>query len=186
MVSLISKTWSRLLFKYPTRTAETIQCEFNQVLNILEPNIQIPKCFKLFKSYMQNVIVIQWFHWIQRAWLSSLFMFQQILIKHKIWKSKYYTSKYENFICSLQKIQKNVKRIHLQCGGFIEILNMNITDPTERKIYWIWLDWKHSIKFEHLEMPSLSTVINHSVCNSGAIFVIPLRSYTKLWQVFQE
>ena len=186
MVSLISKTWSRLLFKYPARTAKTTQCEFNQVLNILVPNIEIPKRFKLFKSYVQNVIVIQWFHWIQRSWLSSLFMFQQILIKRKIWKSKYYTSKYENFISSFQKIQKNVKRIHLQCDGFIEILNMIITDPTERKIYWIWLDWKHSIKFEHLEMFFLSTVINHSVCNSGAFFVIPLRSYTKLWQVIQE
>ena len=30
--------------------AKTNQCEFNQVLNILEPNMQKPKLFKLFKS----------------------------------------------------------------------------------------------------------------------------------------
>ena len=50
MVSLSSKIWSNLLFKYPTRIAKTTQCEFNQILNILEPNIKIPKLFKLIKS----------------------------------------------------------------------------------------------------------------------------------------
>ena len=62
MISLSSKIWSNLLFKYPTRIAKTTQCEFNQILNILEPNIQIPKLFKLIKSYRQNVIAIQQFH----------------------------------------------------------------------------------------------------------------------------
>ena len=50
MISLSSKIWSNLLFKYPTRIAKTTQCEFNQILNILEPNIKIPKFFKLIKS----------------------------------------------------------------------------------------------------------------------------------------
>ena len=50
MVSLSSKISSNLLFKYPTRIAKTTQWEFNQVLNIPKPNIQMPKLFKLFKS----------------------------------------------------------------------------------------------------------------------------------------
>ena len=46
-------------------------------------------------------------------------------------KVKVLRSKYENFLCSFQKIQNNVNRIHLQCCGFTEIPDMIITGPTE-------------------------------------------------------
>ena len=66
-----------------------------------------------------------------------------------MWKIKCYRSKYENFLCSFQKIQNNVSRIHLQCSGFSEILGMIITGPTELKV-------KPSIKCEHLAISFLS------------------------------
>ena len=50
MVLLSSKILTNLLFKCPTRIAKTTQCEFNEILTILEPNIHIPKLFKLIKS----------------------------------------------------------------------------------------------------------------------------------------
>ena len=53
-------------------------------------------------------------------------MFQEVLLKHKIWKSKYYRPKYENFLF-FSKIQNNVNTIHLHCSSFIEILDMIIT-----------------------------------------------------------
>ena len=57
------------------------------------------------------------------------------IAKAKNMKVKVYRSKYENFLCSSQKIQKNANRIHLQCSGFIEILDMIISGPTELKTY---------------------------------------------------
>ena len=57
------------------------------------------------------------------------------IVKAQNMKVKIYISKHENFLCSSQKIQNNVNRIYLQCCGFIEILDMIITGPTELKTY---------------------------------------------------
>ena len=39
----------------------------------------------------------------------------------------------KTFYVLFQKIQNNVNRIHLQCTGFIEILDMIISGQTELK-----------------------------------------------------
>ena len=59
----------------------------------------------------------------------SLLMFQEVLLKHKIWKSKYYSSKHENFLCSFLKKVKImwIESTCIGCIGFIEILDMIIT-----------------------------------------------------------
>ena len=41
----------------------------------------------------------------------------------------------KTFNVLFKKIQINVNRTHLQCSGFIEILDIIITGPTELKIY---------------------------------------------------
>ena len=46
----------------------------------------------------------------------------------------------------------------MQCSGFIEILDMIISGPTELKTYWIWSNSKHSIKYTHLAISFLLTV----------------------------
>ena len=46
----------------------------------------------------------------------------------------------------------------MQCSGFIEILDMTISDPTELKTYWIWSNSKHSIKYTHLAISFLLAV----------------------------
>lgn len=95
-----------------------------------------------------------------RSWLDSPFTFKELLLKHKIWKWKYYRSKYENFLCSYQKIKTDGNGIRLQCSGFIEILDMFISGLTRLKTWWIWLNSKHLIKSNYLAIYFLLAVIN--------------------------
>ena len=102
---------------------------------------------------------------------------------------KYYRSKHEKFLCSFQKIQNNVNRIHLQCSGFIEILDMIIRDPTELKTYWIWSNSKHSIKYTHLAIPfplavsprnsSQQSATAEGFAEANSVFIVIILAYSE-------
>ena len=163
MVSLSLKILSNLLFKYPTRIAKTTQCEFNQILNILEPNIQIPKLFKLIKLCRYNVIAIQQFHWVQRFWYRFTAHVPRSFVKTQNMKVKvlyFQTWKFSMFF--FKKNQNNVNRIDLYWLHWFHWdprYDYNY-GPTELKTYWIWSNSRHSIKCEHLPISFLLAVIN--------------------------
>ena len=86
-------------------------------------------------------------------------------------------------IC-FQKLQNNVNRIHLECSGLIEILDMIVLVQQSLKR-------KELIKIKTFnKMWAFSNIFSiccnkhnvlRSVCNSVTFFVIPLLSYTELW-----
>ena len=64
-------------------------------------------------------------------------MFQEVLLKNTKYGSQSIIDPNMKTFSSFQKIQNNVNRIHLQCKGFIDILDIIKTDPTELKTYCI-------------------------------------------------